>query len=345
MIRASLFLTALLAAAAPARANLEAWLAKVGRAEAAFEAECAALAERAPPEGRVWLRLGPEGVEIAPQDARAAEAAAFWAEAALGARRAAAELYGQAAGAALKAAPVMIETGPGGAVAVHDGKTLSTGDPCDAMRRAVAAMGGAAGDPFAAARGAAEDQRRTPLAIGGGARIPLAGPPPEGSVARGPDGVAAEIVTEGDETALVLTAGADARPGEGAALIYAPGDRFRPVAEIPLLVLPAPPPPKPAGGGALSLGERRAGDLAAGDAHVFSFEMSEAGRVVFASGDAGDFRAELTTETGDVIAKDDDSGQGYGFRLSAELPAGRYVLNLSHCCGGGGRYVVSTASE
>ncbi|MFV0475918.1 MAG: hypothetical protein ACK5MQ_17200, partial [Pikeienuella sp.] len=106
--------TLLLAAPARAEEGREDWLAAVARAEEDFNAACEALRAADPPEGLVWLRLGPGGIEIAPADENAAAAAAFWAEAALGARAAAEALYGRASGEGLKAAPVMIETGPDG---------------------------------------------------------------------------------------------------------------------------------------------------------------------------------------------------------------------------------------
>lgn len=131
MTRAAL---ALLILAGPAgAAGLDAWLSALARAEAEFEAACALLREAEAPAGLVWLRLGAEGVEIAPATPEDAAAAAFWAEAALGATRAAEALYGQAAGAGLDAAPVMIETGPAG-VSLHDGAALATGDACEIGR-------------------------------------------------------------------------------------------------------------------------------------------------------------------------------------------------------------------
>ena len=54
--------------------------------------------------------------------------------------------------------------------------------------------------------------------------------------------------------------------------------------------------------------------------------------------------AVCVSETGEVIASDDDSGGRYGFTLDADLQPGIYVLNVHHCCGGGGRYSV-TASQ
>ncbi|MEL6794081.1 MAG: hypothetical protein AAFP78_11530, partial [Pseudomonadota bacterium] len=58
-----------------------------------------------------------------------------------------------------------------------------------------------------------------------------------------------------------------------------------------------------------------------------------------------DVSAVLESETGQVIAADDDSGDGYGFAFSVALSPGRYALKLRHCCGGGGGYAVTATPE
>lgn len=323
--------------------GLEAYLARVDAAEAGLAAACASLGDKVPPEGRVWVRLGARGVEIAPADEAAAEAAAFWAEAALGAREAAERLYGQAAGDGLKAAPVMIEAQAGG-VAIHDGKAMTLGDPCDALERLTAAMGDAGpGNPFAAARQAAASENRVALPVGGGAAATL-GPLPEGALAIGPDGVSAEIVETEDGAALMLSAGADARPGEAVARIYAPGDRFRPVETIPLRILPGPSP-ETGGGGAISVGGRHDGAIRLGGEEALTLDIRQSGRIRFVSEGNADLSAVLETASGEIVAQDDDSGSGYGFRFSTELAPGRYTLRVRHCCGGGGRYAVTASPE
>ena len=300
-----------------------------------------ALGKR-PPEGRVWVRLGARGVEIAPADETAAEAAAFWAEAALGAREAAQRLYGQAAGDGLKAAPVMIEAKAGG-VAIHDGKAMTLGDPCDALERLTAAMGGGAGNPFAAARSAATAEDSVPLPVGGGATAPL-GQAPEGALAIGPDGVSAEIIETKDGAALSLTANADAVPGVAVARIYAPGDRFRPVETVPLRILPGPIE-ETGQGGSISVGGRHDGAIRLGREETLTLDIRQSGRVRFASEGNADLSAVLETASGEIVAGDDDSGAGYGFGFSAELAPGRYTLRVRHCCGGGGRYAVTASPE
>ncbi len=337
---------ALLLAAGPAgAAGLDAWLSALARAESDFEAACETLRAAEAPAGLVWLQLGPNGVEIAPATPEDAAAAAFWAEAALGAKRAAETLYGQAAGAGLAAQPVMIETGPEG-ISLHDGAALTTGDACDALRRMVSALGGAAptSSPFEAARDEAGETVSLPR--GGAAVAPLAKAPPDGAVARGPDGVLAEIELDGEGAAFVaLEAGADAELGETTLRIYTPDDPFRAVAEIPLLILPGEGGETGDVAGALSPGETAEGALALGAEARLTVEVTEPGRIAFASEGATDLAARLETADGAAVAADDDSGADYGFSLGADLRPGRYVLILTHCCGGGGRYHVTATRE
>lgn len=353
MLRASLSVTLTLAVLAPLAGRaaeardvgLEAYLSAVDEAEAGLAAACNAAEGAEPPAGRVWLRLGPNGLEIAPADATGAEAAAFWAEMALGAKRAAAQLYGDAAGAGLAATPVMIETGDSG-VAVHDGKAMRLGDVCDALERMVAAMGdGAEGDPFDAARGAVNSTERLALAVGGRAETALSAAPPAGAVARGPDGVAAEIVETADGARLVLEASGDAAPGEAVTRIYAPDDPFRPVETVEILVLPGAAAPEASTGGALALGHEIEGLVAEGGSAELTIDIDAEQSVRFASSGATDVAATLVSESGAVVAADDDSGEGYGFAFSATLTPGRYTLKLQHCCGGGGRFAVTATSK
>lgn len=355
--RPALLLIAALAGGAPSAgaaeaqargSGLERYLAAVDAAEAGFDAACErARAETAPP-GRVWLRLGRQGLEIVPADAEGAAAAAFWADRALGARSAAAALYGRAAGAGLKAAPVMIETGIEGGVAVHDGKAMSLGDVCDALRRLVAAMGdGAIGDadPFAAARDRAAAPERLALAIGGRTEATLSAALPDGATARGPDGVAAEIVATDEGPRLALEAGADAAPGDAAARIYAPDDPFRPVETVEITILPGAAEATASTSAAIAPDGRIDGIVAGGDAAELTLDVERAGRVRFTSGGGADMAAVLLSESGAVVAADDDSGEGYGFSFSAELAPGRYTLKLTHCCGGGGAFSLTTSSQ
>lgn len=353
MIRATLLLSGVFLAAPAIAADdpsgLDAYLRAVAGAEADIDAACAALP--APPDGRVWLRLGPEGIEIAPATPEAADAAAFWADAALGAGEAALALYGQATGAGLGDKPVMIEARAASGVTVHDGAAMHDGDPCDALRRMVGAIGGEAsgGDPFAAARAAASgdgaDGPRLTFAIGGEASAALAEPPPTDAIARGPDGVAARIETGEDGARVIAAATGDAEIGESLLRLYDPANPFVPIKEIPISVLPGAAPRPAGGGGVLSPGGGVEGVIAVGGANDVQVKMPEDGRLVFTSAAETDLVATLTDADGRVIARDDDSGDGYGFAFSADLSAGEYVLNLSHCCGGGGPFSVIAATE
>lgn len=329
------------ASAAGAQTTLEDYLRAVEDARAGLAEACENLPADAP-EGRVWLRAGPQGVEIAPADPQAAAAAAFWAEAALGARAAASALYGAAATETL-AVPVMIETTAKGVI-VHDGAAMSAGAPCDAVARMTAALGGAPGsDPFDAARDAATAPERTAVPIGGTGAIELSEPAPAGAIARGPDGVLAAISEDGVTIDVEARRGADA--GDGDVRIYAPDNPFTPVATAPIRVLPGAAPAESDGPEALQLGGRREGVAPIGEARAFVIEVQEGGRYQFASDGPGDFTGELRSAGGALIASDDDSGKGYGFVIEAALEPGEYTLNLSHCCGGGGRFAVSASSE
>ncbi|QIE54786.1 hypothetical protein G5B40_04605 [Pikeienuella piscinae] len=344
MFRAMLFALLISTSATPAAGDgLDAWLNAVAAAERDFDASCDALRATQPPQGLVWLRLGPKGVEFVPADESAAAAAAFWAEAALGAEAAAKALYGRATGEGLEADPVMIETGPEG-VAVHDGAALRRGDPCDALRRMVPALGGAGasmgGDPFDTAR--ADAASRIPLAIGAAAVAPLEGAPAAGAFARGPDGITAEISANEDGGAFVaLKASRDASPGEATLRIYDPGDRFHPVETIDLSILPGAAPAPADAMGALSPGGSIEGALSLGEVARIPVEIAETERIRFASRPGTDIAATLETADGRIVAADDDAGGGYGFAFSAELQPGRYFLSVSHCCGGGGAYAVT----
>ena len=329
------------ATGAPAQTTLEDYLNAVDAAAAGLRADCEAIGE-APPDGRVWLRSARGGVEIAPADADAAAAAAFWAEATLGARRAAERLYGAAATGSL-AEPVMIEA-EAGRVTVHDGASMASGDVCDAMSRMTAALGGASGgDPFAAARDAAASPVRVAIPIGGESVVNLEEPLPADAIARGPDGVVASIPASGDAVALRPRAGAAIGPGD--LRIYSKENPFTPLAVVPLTILPGADTPSEGGAASLQLGGERTGFVPTGENAYLTFKVETEGRYRIASRGPGDFRAALETATGAPVASDDDSGEGYGFVISTTLAAGEYRLNLSHCCGGGGRFAVIAAPE
>lgn len=320
--------------------DLDAYLAAVDAAEDGLKAVCEALTDRAPDRAAAWLRIGPSGLEIAPPGGGEAEAAGFWTEFALGARDAARALYGRAAGENLLGGAVLVEFEDGEA-RIFDGATRSEGGLCDAMARVAGAMGGAAGDPFAAAREAARPEAAAPVVIGGRTEIALRDPPAAGAVFVGPDGVTVERGEDG----LIVTAGAGAAPGPAALRAYAPGDPFTPVSVTPIRILPGAPPAPPSSTGAIEPGGRYEGRLAVGQAARLSFTLTEPGTVTFASQSTADLAAVLETEAGEPVAAGDDSPGGYDFRVSATLPAGAYVLKVSHCCGGDGVFAVNATVE
>ncbi|MEM7271293.1 MAG: hypothetical protein AAF401_18815, partial [Pseudomonadota bacterium] len=113
------------------------YLGRLDTSEQALEEACAALLDRAPSNAQAWLRIGVNGLEIAPDPGRSAEAAAFWVDFALGAREAARTLYGDAQ--QMANGPVLIELGANGA-AMFNGENRSEGDLCETMRGLVGAM-------------------------------------------------------------------------------------------------------------------------------------------------------------------------------------------------------------
>ena len=66
------------------------------------------------------------------------------------------------------------------------------------------------------------------------------------------------------------------------------------------------------------------------DIDYFRIELPEAGslRVETTTG-FGDLRGTLISESGELIAEDDDSGEGYNFLIEAELEAGVYFVKVS----------------
>ncbi|MEM7544370.1 MAG: hypothetical protein AAF367_02455 [Pseudomonadota bacterium] len=344
---------AILSVAAPALApaqdatGLDAYLEAIAAAQISFDAACETMRDAVPPEGRVWLRRGAGGIEIAPDTARAAEAAAFWAEAALGARAAATVLYGAAITDHAQAEPVMIESSSAG-VMVHDGARMSDGDACDALQTITRGLGrgvgtAGSGDPFAAARDLATSPARVTLAIGGTVAAPVGTGVGANGIARGPDGISAEIINGDAGLEMIAAANADAVPGTAQVRLYDPADPFVPVDTIDLTILPAPAPPPPPATAEMNLGSSYAGTLPLGGTQDIKLTVAETQTVSFSSASESDLKAVLETSDGRIIASDDDSGGRYGFSLTAELPAGQYQLRVSHCCGGGGGFVVTTA--
>ena len=324
-------------------ADLEDYLSLVTKTEGELEEACAALADQVPQTGQAWLRMGKRGLEIAPDESRNAEAAAFWAAVALGARAAARRLYGSAAADTFASGPVLIEM-KSGAASVFAGELRTEGDICEAMTRLVGAMGGDGGiSPFAAARDIATAPA-APITIGGETDIEMDAPLTPGSQLRGPDGIYAELAEDGES--IRITANSDADVGAAVLRIYSPGDNFRPSDEIPLTVLPGGDRPLPARQvGALTPGGGFAGELPLGGAVELEMTLKQARTMTLAAVSNADLTVEVLTKAGAPVARDDDSGAGYGFSLNALLPPGGYVVKITHCCGGGGAFAVSATSE
>ncbi len=313
--------------------GLEAWLDAAAAAETAAAERCGALAEAGgPPEGRVWLRWAAGGLSVVADAEASPEAAGWWAEATLGAREAAAALFG---GDARALDGVMIEAAQG-RVAMFDGRRMAETDLCGALAR-VAAAGAAS--PRAAAAATADATLVAP--VGGEARARVGGLDFAGeAVARGPDGVVAEIAPVGDDgaAALLVSPGPGAAPGPGTVRIYARGDPFRPRAVLPLRVLPGADAPQPPA--TLTPGSAASGRIAPGGAAEVALELAEPARLRLFSTGPEDLRAALSTAQGVVVAEGDDTPGGYGFALEVDLAAGAYRLRVSHCCGGGGAWRV-----
>lgn len=355
-------LIALIALAAPeaARAEpvviargdggLDAYLRGLDGAEADLEALCAEL-EGDAPDGRFWVRGGAGGLEIAPAAEAAPEALAFWARAVLGARKAAAAAYGEAAATPAPGAALMIEKA-GGALTVFDGAARRAETLCDAIRAIAAALGPArtgagaatAGDIFAEARSAAAE--RAPIALARGAEMTaeIAGLPEGGALsARGPDGVSVALQPGEDGAALLsLRADAGAVAGPGLLRFYTPSDPFRAVAETEITVLPgAAETPAPTGPLRLTPGAATIGAVGPGEAAVLAIEIEADRRVAIRSEGEFDLAATLETEAGATIASADDHGAGYGFSMEVDLAPGLYRLRVAHCCGGSGAFSIT----
>ncbi len=80
-----------------------------------------------------------------------------------------------------------------------------------------------------------------------------------------------------------------------------------------------------------------------GDLDVFRLVVPQNARVDIASTGPADLAAELRGADETLIATDDDGGERYNFHISHQLAAGTYFLTVSHCCGGTGRYQLSTS--
>ncbi|MBT5263647.1 MAG: hypothetical protein HOL85_02360 [Rhodospirillaceae bacterium] len=77
------------------------------------------------------------------------------------------------------------------------------------------------------------------------------------------------------------------------------------------------------------------------EGHVYHFTIASEADFSIASGGPSDLIGTLKTEDGATLHSDDDSGDGYNFRIRQRLAPGAYTLTVTHCCNGGGPYEIS----
>lgn len=75
-----------------------------------------------------------------------------------------------------------------------------------------------------------------------------------------------------------------------------------------------------------------------GDTDLFRIELAQNGALSISSDGPTDLVGELRDAEGTLIARNDDGGPRYNFRLEAALAAGTYYLRVTHCCNGTGSY-------
>ncbi len=75
-----------------------------------------------------------------------------------------------------------------------------------------------------------------------------------------------------------------------------------------------------------------------GDTDLFRIELAQNGALSISSAGPTDLVGELRDAEGRLIARNDDGGVRYNFRLDAPLVAGTYYLRVTHCCNGTGSY-------
>ena len=66
------------------------------------------------------------------------------------------------------------------------------------------------------------------------------------------------------------------------------------------------------------------------DVDYFRVELPEAGSLLVETTGMDDVRGTLTAQNGELIAEDDDSGEGYNFLIEAELEAGVYFVKVEY---------------
>ena len=107
---------------------------------------------------------------------------------------------------------------------------------------------------------------------------------------------------------------------------------------------PAPDPSIRDGGALVPGGRSEATLVRGGGGHRYALTL-EGGAATITSNGSADVTARLLDANGVEVAGDDDGGEGYNFRLEADLPQGTYTLVVEHCCLGSGRYGVSVTQD
>jgi len=168
--------------------------------------------------------------------------------------------------------------------------------------------------------------------------------------------VNAEPGADGGLTATVRRSSDDAK-GPQAVLAFPADRRFTPSEAVTVAVSdtaqdgrprqdqPTDPGQRPShlgGTAGSSLDDRIAGS---GEVRTYTVDIPANGRYAFHSDGPSDVTAQLIGPEGQVLARDDDGGSGYNFRISADLGAGSYTLEVRHCCNGTGPYTVRLESD
>lgn len=171
-------------------------------------------------------------------------------------------------------------------------------------------------------------------------------------------------------TARVAIA-ADAAPGQHVLYVYNPGAAFRPVArygveivgsaaELDSLVNAtdgAAPPALPGSGEVVEVADDHGDTIGAAtvltakamgrigarsDIDMFRIDIQTPGVLRLVSAGPSDLVGVLQRADGTAVARDDDGGSRYNFRIESAVTPGVYFLRVTHCCGGSGAYSITS---
>ena len=82
-----------------------------------------------------------------------------------------------------------------------------------------------------------------------------------------------------------------------------------------------------------------------GDVDTFRIQVDQPATLAVTTTGSADVRMTLRDAEGNILAANDDSGVWYNAHVSKVVPIGAYFVDVSHCCGGIGTYVVSAAQQ